>query len=463
MSDPEMTKTTTAETSEPVLEKESPQGSCPPATGLASPTSTGAQPPCPNGGQTATDGKAVTAGSNTAVSGANGTSGQETPPMVQLTGKLAFPAGITVDSEPCILVDVDGLSSTKPDWSCGYTSFTFSVPCGSRVCVSYASKVEATCELVRKGAGLVELQATADCDLPTVSYESAPGLICGTVVGETIPATGGKICWAPLSGVPVGIADPNGKPVASAGTTDSLGTFQIPNRGHDVILSLPTEFTSGGSLLVLENNLIHLVLDSTKPFEICPICYRLARSELIVQVTNGTAGLGGARVSLMPQRSSCTLPQEGCTDAYGNCYFRDLIPGQVTVSVASTFRDSLRKKWELPAETSNYQSGTLVGRTSQTVSFTFQEEQFLINWTVTSDGAPAEGILVEVRDADGNRVIDRQRTNPSGVVNFNVGHEGDFEVRVYDDERVTAQPLRYERVSVHSTARGACDIANQAS
>ena len=49
-------------------------------------------------------------------------------------------------------------------------------------------------------------------------------------------------------------------------------------------------------------------------------------------------------------------------------------------------------------------------------------------------------ILVEVRDAAGKKVLDRQRTNPAGMVNFLVPHEGDYEVRVYDDERATAEP-----------------------
>jgi hypothetical protein len=465
MSHPKKTKTPTPAAMKPASVTRAPAASSPITSGPDSSTSTVAHL-SPSGSQTATPAQGTQDGSTTAGSPATapGTAAQAAPTLVKLSGKLAYPEGITVSPAPCVEVDADGGCVTNFQWLTD-DSFSFCVPSGTRVCVSYPSTVGATGELVRKGAGLIELQATAECDLPTVTYESAAGLITGTIVAETIPATGGKICLAPLPGVPVGIADSNGKPVASAGSTDSRGMFQIPNPGHDVILSLPTEFPSpsGQSPLVLENNLIHLVLCSKKPFEICPISYHLARSELIVQVTNGTTGLEGARVSLMPQRGSCTLPQEGCTDAYGNCYFRDLIPGQVTVSVASTFRDSLHKKWELPTGTLNKQGVPLVGRNSQTVSFTFQEEQFLINWTVTSDSAPAEGILVEVRDADGHRVIDRQRTNQSGVVNFNVGHEGDFEVRVYDDERVTAQPLRYERVSVHSTARGACDIANQAS
>ena len=52
------------------------------------------------------------------------------------------------------------------------------------------------------------------------------------------------------------------------------------------------------------------------------------------------------------------------------------------------------------------------------------------------------GILVEVRDEAGKKVLDRQLTNQTGTVNFLLAHEGDYEVRVYDDERATADPRR---------------------
>ena len=105
---------------------------------------------------------------------------------------------------------------------------------------------------------------------------------------------------------------------------------------------------------------------------------------------------------------------------------------------------------------------TVVGRVSQTVSFAYQEEEHHIIWKVLSNGQPVADILVEVRDADGRQVIDRQRTDQTGMVNFQVSHAGEYEVRVYDDERVTALPLR-EHVSVNSTVRGTSDIAIQAS
>ena len=384
---------------------------------------------------------------------------------VEITGTIVGPGECAIKPRPYIGVEVDTGEPLHFHWTEEVSTlcFNFKVPAGTRVCVHYPTRAGANSELVRQGPGVIEFQACGQRTLPSVMYESAPGLISGKIEREVL--RGGEVCWAPLSGVPVEVFDTCGKRVASPAPTDCEGLFQFSNPGKDqLILRLHAEIESSNGPLVLKDHEISVLLECTQSytqsFELCPIHYCLARSEVVAQVTDGTgAGLEGARVSLTYRGGACLPAQERQTDEYGTCCFPDLLPGRVEVSVPTRFRDCLHKSWELPQGQSNQQCLTLVGRVSQTASFAYQEEEHNIVWTVLSNSMPVPDILVEVRDSDGDRVIDRQRTDQTGTVNFNVSHEGEYEIRVYDDERVTAQPLRYEHVLVHSTARGTSDIA----
>jgi hypothetical protein len=378
---------------------------------------------------------------------------------ITITGKVVGPDEGAISPPPRIRVEADGSPLLPLTWNGDGDTFSFCVCSGAKVSVYYPTNAGASCELIRKSVGLVEFQACDPCSLPEVTYESAPGLISGLVEREVL--RGSEVCWAPLPGVQVEVFDIDRKPLVSPPPTDFEGYFQFPNPGKKgLILCLPPEIPSSGGLLVLKDHEISVLLDCTQSYELCPIHYCLARSEVVAQVTDGTKGVVGVPVTLTYCGGACLPAQQ--TDEYGNCSFPGLLPAQVAVSIPTSFRDSCNKSWELPVGQPNPQLVSLVGGVSQNVSFVYQEEEHRIHFTVLSDGTPAPGILVEVRSSDGDRVIDRRQTDQSGTVDFCVSHGGEYEIRVYDDERVTAPPLR-KHVLVQSTVQGTFDIATQAS
>ena len=335
-------------------------------------------------------------------------------------------------------------------------SFQFQVPPDTRVRLTYPAEAE---NFVLPRGGLVLFQPHVDIKLDDVGYEPAAGIVSGVVERQVLKE--GKASWAPLTGLEAVILDRSGRQLSQV-KTDPTGRFQYFNPGEQSLtLRFPAEYDSPteGRFILKDNNEIKLMVDPTCPFELYePVRYTLAAPRVIVQVTDGNQGLNGAPVSLRCLENVGELVRAGQTDESGICQFDNLMPGRVEVDFPPRFPDVAGNTWELPGGEQEKKQFILAGGDSKFVeAVVYQKEGHHIIWTVLSNGAPAADILVEVRDAAGKEVLDRQRTNPAGMVNFLVPHEGDYEVRVYDDERAAADRA-LQRHAVHSIYYGHTNI-----
>jgi len=333
-------------------------------------------------------------------------------------------------------------------------SFEFQVPPDTRVRLTYPAEAE---NFVLPRGGLVLLQPHVDIKLDDVGYEPAAGIVSGVVERQVLKE--GKVSWAPLTGLEAVILDRSGRQLSQV-KTDPTGRFQYFNPGEQSLtLRFPAEYYSPteGRFILEDNNEIKLMVDPTRPFELYEtVRYTLAAPRVIVQVTDGNQGLNGALVSLRYLDQVRELAPAWQTDEFGICRFDNLMPGRVEVDFPPRFRDSGGNTWELPGGEQEKKQFTLAGGDSKFIeAVVYQKEEHHIVWSVFSDSddTPVAGILVEVRDEKGENVIDRKLTDETGTVDFILAREGEYQVRVYDDERATAEPRR-EKVLVQSTYRG---------
>jgi hypothetical protein len=375
------------------------------------------------------------------------TTGTTPEKHVTVTGKVSDAGGKAVHGL-AVTAETDSGEALKVEWHRDDpTRFFFTAKPGASVVVRYPRTAGG---LTLQGQETVRVHVHDHETLEPRTYTRAGGgVISGLVNREAL--RDGKVAHVPFAGVPFEVQSAAG---VQHHHTDHCGRYSFPNPGGELTLCFPEEREHDGVLLLLAEITVKHRHDPDKGnVELQTVCYRIAPSELLVQITDGKRGLEGACVALSYKGEGCPAVPDALSDKYGVATFQDLLPGTVVIVFPRQFTDCQHKKWELPEGHQRQQVLHLCGGVGQPVGpVVYQKEEHHIVYTVHSGGQPVPEILVEVRDAAGEKVLQRQLTDTSGVVNFLMPHAGEYQVRVYDDDRVTAEPLR-DTVSVHSTFR----------
>jgi protocatechuate 3,4-dioxygenase beta subunit len=187
-------------------------------------------------------------------------------------------------------------------------------------------------------------------------------------------------------------------------------------------------------------------------------------------------GIPGVRVLLVHKETKRN--REGITDASGE-YAIDAPPGDYSLrfrkahshdlgglsdSLARAVRDfESRYGDDFELTTDPTQPVRIrAGETTQARPTGYQAEEHVIAWEVTtSDGQPAQGVLVQVWDQNRERLIAEDRTGADGRVRIRLDQAGAYSVLVYSDEEVPMEPQK-RVVSVHSEATGRSIIPSRA-
>jgi hypothetical protein len=292
----------------------------------------------------------------------------------------------------------------------------------------------------------------------TINYELAGCLISGTVVRDLKPpAPAGT--QGPLANVGVDLVDSTGTMLGHS-ATDAQGNFCFlsgPTTSGLFTLRFPSEVTDqGDSLTLTQNNVgIYVLLNSQNQLP-AQVVYTLATATVNGRVTDGNAGIPGIFVQLFYPKTgqSSTSPP---TDAGGYFQFTSVSSGPIELMFPKVTLDTNGNSWELKQGQSGKQAFKVRGNeVTQAQLVVYQPEPHAIVWTVTADGRPAPGKLVEVWDSVGNPVA-AGLTGDDGTVTFDLAAGGSYKVVVYPYPGMIGKPI-ISPISVHSIQRGKTDV-----
>jgi hypothetical protein len=156
------------------------------------------------------------------------------------------------------------------------------------------------------------------------------------------------------------------------------------------------------------------------------------------QVNDGTRGLECVRVELLDAGGKCVASTQSTTG--GVWTILNLSPGTYQVRYPAQFQSN-GKSLELPeqqrAQTLEIKAGEL--KCLDTASY--GPESHILNVPVMENGRPAHGILVEVWSPGAPYPVLTKFTE-NGLASFPLKERGIYEVRVHQDRKAAASPLR---------------------
>jgi hypothetical protein len=380
---------------------------------------------------------------------------------VQITGNVTFAdggvPGVTVaatDAQATVVVPIltNGVPASATTDSNG--AYTLVLPAGKQLRVGFPASTSVNGQNVFiRGPQNVYCQPYKDISLPDVVYELRGCRISGSVQRQIAGATG----YEPFAGVPIELVDHANQAILDHQNSDAQGNFCFLAKKSGTFTLRFAEMIVESDVLTAADDVVGVSILPDRHFELAtPVTYTLELARVLGQVNDGRKGLERVSVKLFSQATKKTYTTD--TDDKGYFEFPPVPPGKAQLSFPSTTTDSSGQVWELQASQPNLQSFDLAAGDLKTAALvSYQPEQHIIQWSVTVEGQPAPGKLVEVWSSDEKTVIAAQRSKNDGTVYFKLDQGGDFLVKVYPDDRVPGGVLA-RHVAVHSTASGSTDI-----
>jgi hypothetical protein len=308
--------------------------------------------------------------------------------------------------------------------------------------------------LVLRRGDRVEVPLCGTTRLADRVYETSGCQIHGAICREVV--RDGCKQRLPFSQVPVELLDSQGVSHGKV-LTCADGTFcfsPASARQEEYTLRFLPKVQIGADQYLLDPPVkdLSVVVSPGCPAQLCrSVCYTLASAEIVGQVWGGDRGLDGVCVTLLHDGTGQTTRRE--THNGGSYRFEMIAPGSVHLLFECLHTDRKGQTWELPSRTASEQAFTLRAGDVQTATpVRYQPEEHVIEWFVRSDGKGVPGYLVELRSADGQKLLEQQYTDANGRVLFE-NRRGDFKICVYGDERTTVPPME-QAVTCNSRQTG---------
>lgn len=372
---------------------------------------------------------------------------------VTLTGKVVDRSkqGIEGVQISAIVSEPDGVDVTirLPSGIDGSYEFK-SIPRGQHVEVQFESKPTlAGRSLKALEDTTLYLQPYNITPLPDRQYGEEVGPISGKV--ERVSNTGEAVKFADVE---VQLLDAERTTTIDRTTTKGDGRFSFTKTAFGALwLKFPPQVAYQGDVFTPSQPFVQIVVSPDSPYELrLPIQYTMVAAKVVGQVVGAGKGLKDVKVELRDQHGTVVTKD---TDGTGAYVFSNVMPGSVELRFPRIPKVD-DQTWELERDETRLQVlQAISNQVTQARLVVYRLEKHLLRYKVTTDGKPAPGKLVEVRDKDDNVI--RRRTENDGIAYFDLPNGGDFTVQVYDDERYTVEPIK-RKISVHSTVDDGIDI-----